>query len=193
MTESSTMKIIRKFQYNSPVVLTFTLLTFVVLALSNLTGGASTTLLFSVYRSSLLQPLSYVRLFGHVLGHVDLGHLAGNMTLFLLLGPILEEKYGSQEMLEMFAIVALVTGVVNMIFFPGVALLGASGIVFMMIILSSVTSVERGKIPLTLLVVAVLYLGGEVYSGLFTADNISQLSHIIGGICGGVFGLRRRG
>ena len=186
------MKFLRRIQYNSPVVLTFAFISFAVLLMGYFTNGYTTEMFFSVYRSSWLSPLTYVRLFGHVLGHADLSHLAGNMTLFLLLGPILEEKYGSTSLVEMFAIVAVVTGLINMIFFPGTALLGSSGIVFMMIVLSSVTSVGRGKIPMTLIVVAILYLGQEVYDGLFTSDNISHLSHIIGGVCGCAFGFTRK-
>jgi rhomboid protease GluP len=182
----------KKIQYNSPVVLTFALVSFCVLGLGQLTRGWTDQMLFCVYRSSLLDPLTYVRLFGHVLGHANLAHLTGNMMLFLLLGPILEEKYGSRAMLQMFAVVALVTGVVNMVFFPGVALMGASGIVFMMIVLASMTSVGRGQIPLTLIVVAILYLGQEVYDGIFTVDNISHLSHIVGGVCGCAFGFTRK-
>ena len=185
-------KFFKKIQYNSPVVLTFALVSFCVLGLGQLTHGWTDQMLFCVYRSSLLDPLTYVRLFGHVLGHANLAHLTGNMMLFLLLGPILEEKYGSRAMLQMFAVVALVTGVVNMVFFPGVALMGASGIVFMMIVLASMTSVGRGQIPLTLIVVAILYLGQEVYAGIFTADNISHLSHIVGGVCGCAFGFTRK-
>ena len=41
-----------KLQYNSPVVLTFALLSLAVLWLDGLTGGKSTHALFSVYRSS---------------------------------------------------------------------------------------------------------------------------------------------
>jgi len=186
------MKVLRKIQYNAPVVLTFAFLAFGAWILGELTGGRSDQLLFCVYRSSLLNPFTYVRLFLHVLGHANLSHLAGNMMLFLLLGPILEEKYGSRALLEMFVIVAVVTGIINMALFPSTALMGASGIVFMMIILSSVTGVEQGRIPLTLIVVAILYLGQEIYDGLFTADNISHLSHILGGACGCAFGFMRR-
>ena len=101
---------------------------------------------------------------------------------------MLEEKYGSKNLLIMMTITAFVTGIINTLFFS-TGLLGASGIVFMMIILSSVTSVKEDKIPLTLIVVIILYLGGQIADGLFVRDNISQLTHIVGGICGGVFGL----
>jgi len=67
-------------------------------------------------------------------------------------------------------------------------LLGASGVVFMMIVLSSFTETKRDGIPITLILVVIFYLGGEIVDGLFTADNISQLTHIIGGVLGLIFG-----
>ena len=70
----------------------------------------------------------------------------------------------------------------------GTALLGASGIVFMMILLSSFGGVRNGTIPTTLILVAIFYLGDEIWNGIFVQDNISQLTHIIGGLCGTVFG-----
>ena len=176
-----------KIQYNSPVVLTFAILSFLALLLGYVTHGRSTTLFFCVYRSSFTDPFTYVRLFGHVLGHASLEHYANNMMLILLLGPILEEKYGSRKLLVMMAVTAFVTGLINVLFFQN-ALLGASGIVFMMIILSSMVSLKAGRIPLTLIIVVVVFLGQEMVAGLTVQDNISQLTHIIGGICGGAFG-----
>lgn len=182
------MKILKKIDYNSPIILSFVFLSFIVLILGYITKGFTTRMFFCVYRSSPLDLLTYVRLFGHVLGHANLSHYINNMMMMLLVGPMLEEKYGSKTLLEMILVTALITGLVNnMIFRTG--LLGASGIVFMMIILSSVTSVKEGKIPLTLIVVVILYLGEQVAAGIFSADNISQLTHIVGGICGGVFGM----
>lgn len=181
------MKYIKKFQYNSPVILTFAIISLFVLILGNVADGYTTQKFFCVYRSSFLNPLTYVRAFTHVLGHANLSHYTNNMLLILLLGPMLEEKYGSKLMLEMIAITALVTGIINNIFFS-TGLLGASGIVFMMIILASMASAQEGKIPLTLVVALVIYLGQEVVAGLFTKDQISQLTHIIGGICGVIFG-----
>lgn len=182
------MKGLKKIQYNSPVVLTFALVSFAVLLLGYITNGWTTTNLFCVYRSSPLNPLTYVRLFGHVLGHANLEHYTNNMLLLLLLGPMLEEKYGSKLLLEMIGLTAVLTGLVNCLFFS-TGLLGASGIVFMMIILSSVTGGEEGRIPLTLLVVGALFIGEEILGGLTLKDNISHLTHIIGGMCGGGFGL----
>ncbi len=182
------MKILKKIDYNSPIILSFVFLSFIVLILGYITKGFTTRMFFCVYRSSPLDLLTYVRLFGHVLGHANLSHYINNMMMMLLVGPMLEEKYGSKTLLEMILVTALITGLVNnMIFRTG--LLGASGIVFMMIILSSVTSVKEGKIPLTLIVVVILYLGEQIAAGIFSADNISQLTHIVGGICGGVFGM----
>jgi rhomboid protease GluP len=177
----------KRIHYNSPVILTFSLLSVAVLVLGQLTNMASTRLLFSVYRGSLLDPLFYVRLFGHVLGHVDWEHFINNFLVILLVGPMLETKYGSKNMFSMIAFTAFVTGVLNVLLFKS-ALLGASGIVFMLIILSSFVNTRQGKIPLTLILVAVIYIGGEIMTGLTSDDNISQLTHIAGGVCGGIFG-----
>ena len=176
-------------RFNAPVILAFALLSLIALLLGKWTNGATTTQFFSVYRSSLSDPLTYVRFFGHVLGHSGYEHYMGNMLLLLL-----EEKYGSGTMVWTIAVTALVTGLVNFIFFPNTMLLGASGVVFMMIVLSSFTAMRKGEIPVTLILVVIFYLGGEIIDGLFKQDNISQITHIVGGLCGLVFGFTiRRG
>ena len=170
-------------RFNAPVILTFALLSLLALLLGNWTNGATTYQYFSVYRASLSDPLTYVRFFGHVLGHADYEHYMSNMLLILLVGPGLEEKYGSGTMVWTIALTALITG-----------LLGASGVVFMMIVLSSFTAMRRGEIPVTLILVVIFYLGGEIMDGLFKQDSISQITHIVGGLCGLVFGFTiRRG
>ncbi len=177
-----------KIVINSPVILGFSAVCLVSLLLNILTHGRTNELFFSVYRSSLLNPLTYLRFFGHACGHANWSHFFGNMTLLLILGPLLEEKYGKGDIALVMVVTALVTGLVNFIFFPHVALLGASGIVFAFILLSSFTGVKEGKIPLTFILVAVIYIGQQVYDGIFLKDNISNLAHIVGGIVGCVFG-----
>ena len=185
--ESPKKSILKPIQYNSPVILTFALLSFASLLLGYVTDFASTQKFFCVFRSSLTNPLTYLRMFTYVLGHADMAHYVGNFTIILLIGPMLEEKYGGKNLLKMMAITALITAIINMIFFK-TALLGASGIAFMLILLSSFANYQKGKIPLTLLLVALIYIGGEVVNGIISTDNISQLAHIVGGICGAFFG-----
>ena len=182
------MKGLKKIQYNSPVILTFALISLVALGLNYLTHGATNKLLFSVYRSSPLNPLTYLRMFTHVLGHANFSHYVGNFMLILMVGPMLEEKYGSSKMIFMILFTALITGLINIAFFGNVALLGASGIAFMVILLSSFVNIEKGRIPLTFILIAILYIGNEIITGVFTSDNISQFAHIIGGVCGCIFG-----
>ena len=174
--------------FNSPIILGFVILSFIVYIVDNLTGGFSTRLLFSVYRSSFISPFTYLRFFGHVLGHAGLDHFLGNIMLILVIGPMLEEKYGSSNILFVILATALVTGLVHFFVFPSVYLLGASGVVFAFILLSSFAGFRDGKIPFTFILVALLYIGQQVYQGVFVHDNISNLTHILGGIVGAVLG-----
>lgn len=180
-------------RFNAPATLTFALLALGALLLGQLTGDSTTMRYFCVYRSSLSDPLTYLRFFTHVLGHADYAHYMGNMLLLLLVGPPLEEKYGGKKIAIFMAVTALATGLVQFIFFPDSALLGASGIVFMMIVLSSFTEMRGGGIPVTLILVVIFYLGGEIADGILKSDSVSQLTHIVGGILGMVFGFAYRG
>jgi membrane associated rhomboid family serine protease len=176
-----------KLQYNSPVVLSFSLASLIALVLGYVTNGASTTLLFAVYRAPLTDPLTYLRLFLHVLGHSGYAHFMGNMLMVLVLGPSLEEKYGSRNLLIGIVATAVITGLFQMIFFKS-ALLGASGVVFMMIVLSSFSGIKKGYIPLTLILVFLLYIGDEIIDLVTNSDNVSQTAHILGGVWGLVWG-----
>lgn len=177
-----------KITFNSPAVLGFAVVCFVVMIVNYFTGGLSNQVLFMTYHSSLKSPMTYIRLFTHVLGHVNWDHFIGNMMYILLLGPMLEEKHGSSRMLQVIAVTAFVTGVINYVFFWNVALCGASGVCFAFILLSSFTSFREGEIPLTVILVAVIFLGQQIYEGIALNDDISNMAHIFGGIVGGVIG-----
>lgn len=173
---------------NAPITLSFAAMCLIALALDYLTNGLSNDLVFSTYGSSFLNPLTYVRLIGHIFGHADFDHLLNNMLFILLLGPMLEEKYHDKLLVVIFS-VAIVTGVIHNIFNPNVQLLGASGVVFAFILLASITGHTQG-IPVTLIIIAILYIGGEIYDGIISIDNVSHITHIIGGVVGAVIGLR---
>jgi len=177
-----------KIDINAPFILWLTGLALAVLIIDLVTGGFM-RLMFAVRRTSFADPLQYVRLFSYVLVHGGPAHYVGNFMMILAIGPMVEEKYGSKRLCGAAVLTTFITGLGSVIFFPNIALVGASGIVFMLILLASFTNVKQGTIPITVILVAVLYLGNEVFQGLFSRDNISQLGHIVGGLCGAVFGL----
>ena len=165
-----------KIVINSHVVIGFVALCFAATLAGILTRGYSSRLLFQTYHSSLALPLTYVRFFTHVLGHSGWSHFMGNASYILLLGPMLEEKYGSAVLVKVIVITAVITALVNYIFFPGIALLGASGVVFAFIILTSFTGFRSGEIPLTFLLIAVIFIGQQIYEGAFIKDDICPTS-----------------
>ena len=178
-----------KIVLNAPVILLFSLLCLIV-TLIGLRSSGFLTRYFATYRAPLASPWTYFRAFSYVLGHSGWSHFAGNVCYLLLLGPMLEEKYGGKRIVQVILITALVASVMNFIFFPGQALLGASGVVFAFILLTSFTGFRDGEIPITFLLVAAIYVGQELINGLTGVDNISQMAHILGGAVGAVAGFR---
>jgi membrane associated rhomboid family serine protease len=147
----------------------------------------SNVYVFSVYRAPFSDPLFYVRLFTHVLGHASFEHFFNNFIIILLIGPILEEKYGSRNLLILMVITAFVTGILHIIL-SNTMLLGASGIVFFMILLASYTNFEKGRIPVTLVLIVIIFIGREVMYMVTLSDNVAQLTHILGGVVGALGG-----
>jgi len=181
-----------RIKYNAPTTLTFAFVCALVLLLSQTVLPGLTKGLFMVPGKegfTAKDPLDWLRLFTHVIGHADWNHLISNLAFILLIGPILEVNYGSASLLAMMAITALVTGVMNVLLFQ-TALLGASGIVFMMILLASFTNFNKGEIPLTFILILGLYLGREILNS-FKSNDISEFAHIVGGFCGSLFGFFR--
>ncbi|PCJ59246.1 MAG: rhomboid family intramembrane serine protease [Planctomycetota bacterium] len=185
-----------RLKYNSPLILSYTFFCLLIVLLStflfgeNKMGGLNDIqIYFSVGGGfDWSHPVAYFRLFSHIAGHADFPHFFGNFMLILLLGPILEEKYGWKLLLFMILVTAFLTGLIQTIFLSG-ALLGASGIVFLLIVLSSLMNFKTGDIPITFILVTLLYVGKEFFSAAANPnDGISHFAHILGGICGGVFG-----
>ena len=176
-----------RIRYNAPAVLSYALLSVAVLVADLFANGQVSRLYFAAPPTFDVQSvLSYFRLISHVAGHQGWTHLVANFSLILLIGPILEEKYRSGPLLLMMLVTALVTGVINVLFLDS-WLMGASGVVFMMILLSSFTNIASGEIPLTFILVVVVYLAREVI-GAFSEDSVAQFAHIAGGVCGSLFG-----
>lgn len=176
-----------KIRYNAPLTLTFALIATLLVLIDQFTGLHLIPKYFLVPGKGVFDiTRDWISLFSHCLGHSGWDHLLANMTLMLLIGPILEEKYGSLTLFLMIFTTAVVTGLLNAFLFQ-TALLGASGIVFMMILLISFTNTNNGEIPLSFILILILYLSVEIQNAL-SYDDVSQFAHIIGGIFGSLFG-----
>ena len=175
-----------RIQYNSPVILTYALTCALVMSLIHLFGVNFQDYFVLNAKFEFSSFRDWFSLFSYTVGHANWSHLLGNMMLILLVGPMLEEKYGSKKMLVMIILTALITAVSNIWFFNN-GVLGASGIAFMMILLSSFSSFRKGSIPLTFVLIFILYIGTEVVNS-FDEDQVSQFAHVAGGICGALFG-----
>lgn len=177
-----------KFEYNSPVILTYALVCVVLFVLNTITAGWLNRTLLTTFPHSRFGIMTILRSVLYIFGHSSMSHLTGNMMLFLLVGPIVEERYGSSNLILMMFSTAVVTAWVNNFLSSGI--IGASGIVFMLIILSAFTSTTKDRIPITLVMVFLIYVGNEVVTGIVhRGDNISQFGHIAGGICGLIWGI----
>lgn len=177
-----------KFDYNSVVILTYLFISLEACFLNFITQGFTNKLLFTSYRSSIFNPLTYVRLFTHSIGHQDLNHLIHNFLFILLVGPMIEEKYGSINLIVMFLITSLVIGLFNTII-SNYIITGASGNVYMLIVLSSFSNITEGKIPLTLILILIFYVISEIRDSVIGANKgVYHGGHLLGALCGIAFG-----
>ena len=174
-----------KITFNAPFTLIFTIAAVLVFVLFQNHGLPPRPCILE----GTFQPYDwewYVSLFGYVLGHGNLEHLLGNFSIILLLGPILEEHYGTKRLIYMVSITGALTAIIHILFFDH-RLIGASGVVFMFIVLSSLLHIKGREIPITFILIVFLFLGQEIFSS-FKDDNISQFAHITGGVIGMFFG-----
>lgn len=179
--------------WNAPFVLSFAVLSLFLLVIHIATDGQF-TVAFVIARADF-DPTNVGMWSGlvlHMLGHGNLAHFFGNMSLILLLGPILEREYGSRRLAAMTLATALVTGAANIAFFS-VPIIGSSGIVFMMMMLTAVQGARERTIPVTFIIVVIFFTVKELHDALFYA-NISHFAHLAGGAAGTFFGffLRKR-
>lgn len=180
-----------RIRYNAPVVLTFSLFAIAILLLSSTlmprlnyqyfaTGG-------SMHWGSIAD---WFRLFSHILGHSSWAQLTSHLAFVLLLGPLLEARYGSGRMLVLLLVTALAAGLINLLLFKA-GLMGASGIVFMLILLAAMVDIRAGNLPLTFVLLAIIFLGHEIML-TFRDNDLAQMAQLLGGGVGAGVGLLLR-
>ncbi|MFA7274102.1 MAG: rhomboid family intramembrane serine protease [Crocinitomicaceae bacterium] len=178
-----------KITFNSPFILWFAFLSLALLGVQYVVGGTlAITVLDGTFHQDRWQ--DYVSLFTYIFGHKDFAHYIGNFSIILLIGPSLEKELGTKTLTIYTLITTLVTAIIHIAFWDA-GLLGASGIVFMMIVLTSLIGRKNNEIPLTFILVFVLFVGQEFLKAT-QPDQISQFAHICGGVMGLILGVSRR-
>ena len=178
-----------QFDYNSVVIINYLLLSLLAWFINTITHGKANKYFFSSYRSSLINPLTYLRLFTHSIGHANWDHFVHNFIYILLIGPMIEEKYGSINLIIMLLLTSLIIGIYNSLF-TKYSICGASGNVYMLIVLSSFANISEGIIPLTVLLILIFYVISEIKNKVIKKhDNAYHDGHILGALCGILFGI----
>jgi len=178
-----------KVTYNAPVTLTFVIVCFMITGLNYMEPGIISRWFTMQPSLELGSVRHWICMFTWMVAHQDIHHFVGNMIIILLVGPMLEEKFGSNKLFYMIFATAVATAIINAFVFHD-RIIGASGIVFMMVMLGSLTNFQRGEIPLTFLFVGVLFIGKELWGAINPDPNnpVSEFAHIAGGVLGSIFG-----
>ena len=184
------MNYLEYFSINSIVVLSFFAISFIAVIVDRITNGKSNEFLFQLRRGSPLDIMTYVRLFTYPFGHAGWKHFAGNFAFILVIGPLLEEKYGSLELLLLMVVTTLVIGLFHLLTSKNSAM-GASGIAYMMIVLASFVNLQSGKIPITLILILLIHVIDEFEPLIFSKknDNVNHVAHLIGAFTGIIYGI----
>lgn len=127
-------------------------------------------------------------LIGYQLSHASLGHLVGNMFVFVLVGPDLENKYGKLRFLLLFFGTGIASALGFLVFNPDSTLIGASGAIAGLMALYAFT-----RPTLLGVLVTGLALFGVFFSDFASVlnpgfGNTAYLGHIAGGVAGLVCG-----
>lgn len=175
------------FSYNSVVILSYFFICLFVLIINYLSKDKLNNFL-AFRRGSIFNPMNYIRLIASGFCHKDWEHFRNNFVIILLIGPLLEEKYGSINLLYMILITSFVSSIFHLIFYNSSAI-GASDNAYMLIVLCSIVNISDGKIPITLLLIIMFYVLDEFIKFVFhKKDNVSHDSHIVGAFLGFIFG-----
>ncbi len=186
-------KINLKFAMDAPVTLTFALISLILYLLDSLAfkGSLAQKILLSPTCQTgslpfvVSQPVSFFRLILYAFSAVNWTALLANLLFVLLLGPAMEERYGSLVIGIMMGVSILFSGVLNAAFCPQ-SLKGCTSLVFMMIFLNSFMSFSKKKIPLSFIMIFALYIAYGILDKS-TGNLLGTIVCVAGGLCGSLF------
>jgi len=142
--------IIAKVDIDAPFTLSFAFLCLVVQILHSIFGRAFVINYFSImpFKYFVWTNIGhYIRVFSQVVGHSGWEHLTGNMINLLLVGPSCEREFGFKNLTKLVGYVCIASSVAHMLFASNTSVqLGASGVVFMLILLNSLLQLKTGTV-----------------------------------------------
>lgn len=177
-----------RITFNAPVILITALMSLVILLFDQLTGHGMAQSFFATGTGSFLDLWTWFRLFFHWLYHASVGGFLNNITLFLILGPVLEKRYGSRAILLVILCTALLSGLGNR-WLSSDLLQGMASVDVAFSILMAMSMCRPKEIPLSLILVILAYVGMELYAAMTAFQLATTLSHVSGGLTGFLFGL----
>jgi membrane associated rhomboid family serine protease len=194
-----------KIMFDAPVTIVFVLLTIAVYFVNIMMKESLIPMMFTCRSLKAADPeaafnlknaLDYARLILHVFAYTDFPTLLINAVILLLLGSILEERYGSLMLFIMIFIAALVSGVLA-VCSPQVPFTGTDSIIFMMIFLLSLTALAKHTVQVSWLLAFIAFTAYKAYGFTTTGtknlsaiiqDNLGLLISLAAGICGSLAG-----
>ena len=185
---------VQAIDIDAPFSLTFSLCCLLVHLLSCIFGASFTTFYFGIPSLSIfnfLSPLSYFRMISQIFGHSNWQHLSGNLVYILLVGPSCEREFGCYKICIIVLLTAISSSLSHLFFGPRDSIqLGASGVVFMFILLNSLIETKTNRIPLTFVCQVGIWCSHEVISNFMSQEGggISHLAHLSGALVGTLSG-----
>lgn len=186
------LKLKIKFNYDAPVTLTFTLLSvllfvidFVFLKERLNSSIFITPTVSGDFQFSFSSLNSYLRLFLYIFGRESTLLFFSRLVIITLLGPRMEERYGSAVIGIMILVSTLFTGVLSASCCKH-PFNGTDPIVFMLILLDMLFHISKKTISLSSALATALFI-----ACLFINPNENGLVGILivlaGGLCGSLF------
>ncbi len=109
-----------------------------------------------------------------------------NIAILLLLGPRVEERYGSVLLILMFAISSFVAGILSAIFLP-LSIYGLDGIAILLVLLTLFECANLKEISFNYIILLTLLLANSIVLSV-QQNYYGILVHYLGSLCAGSFG-----
>lgn len=182
-----------KFSYDAPVTITMALLLLVLFMIDSLIIKSPVIAKFLMAPTTasgtvpfaFSSPKALLGVLLHIFSYTDLSQLLCDVVFLLLLGPFMEERYGSVIIGIMIFVASLFSGVLNACFCKA-PVSGAACVVFMLILLDFLMSLSKKKIAAASLFALIIFV-----VRLATAKSENGFVDVVivmaGGLCGSLF------